>query len=116
MDDVEVSPSPGGVMIESKPSNGGRRYMAYGRILGHESIVGDWHHAVGETFAEGSFMLVISPLANIMYGYYSGRDENGAVVFQPWVFAKQSGQSEEKLKQQLDWGESQVPFVRPSNA
>src|SRR5260221_6890880 len=45
-------------------------------LLGNQ-IVGEWKHKAGENFVEGTFMLVINPRATMMFGYCTGKDENG---------------------------------------
>ena len=49
--------------------------------------------------------MVVNPMAIAMYGYCSGRDENGTMIYETWVLAKKTGLSENKVKELLPWGE-----------
>jgi hypothetical protein len=43
-----------------------------------------------------------------MYGYYTGRDEDGSMTFQTWVFVRKQGLSDQKIEELLSWGEQAV--------
>lgn len=104
IDDVEIESSRGGIIIKSMPTPGAEPYSARGRLYENQ-IMGEWRHAAGASFAEGSFMLVVNPLVNVMYGYCTGRDENGAMIFETWVLVKKTGLTESKITERLLWGE-----------
>jgi hypothetical protein len=44
-------------------------------------------------------------MANVMYGYCSGRDENGTMIYETWVLAKKTGLIETRVNELLLWGE-----------
>jgi hypothetical protein len=107
IDDLEVSAAPGGICFHSKPIPGTEPYSAHGRIYNNQ-VIGKWQHKSGATFAEGLFILIVNPLANVMYGYCSGRDENGTMIYETWVLAKKTGLSESETNKHLMWGETAV--------
>jgi hypothetical protein len=104
IDDLDIRAAPGGIRFTSKPLPTAEPYTACGRIYNNQ-VIGKWEHQTGHTFAEGLFILVVNPLANVMYGYCSGRDENGTMIYETWVLAKKTGISENKVNELLLWGE-----------
>jgi hypothetical protein len=104
IDTLDISAAPGGIRFSSKPLPTAEPYTARGRIHNNQ-VIGKWEHQTGHTFAEGVFVLVVNPMANAMYGYCSGRDENGTMIYETWVLAKKTGLSENKVRGLLLWGE-----------
>jgi predicted nucleotide-binding protein len=102
VDDVYIIPSRDGILINSLASKI-EPYRAQGRICKNQ-VIGEWRHKSGENFIDGTFMLVLSPRANVLYGYCTGRDENGGMIFATWVMARK-GNEENKITQLLSWGQ-----------
>jgi predicted nucleotide-binding protein len=107
IDDVDVDSSHDGIIITSKPAPKTASYQAKGQIHNNQ-IIGKWRHLPGESFAEGVFLLVVDPMARVMYGYCTGRNETGAMVFDTWVFVKKRGLTEVELNERLFWGEKEL--------
>jgi hypothetical protein len=110
VDEVDIQAARNGISIKTNPRSTDRIYSAYGQVL-RNKVIGEWRHSVGQAVADGTFMLVINPLADVMYGYYTGHVENGAIMFQTWVLIKCRGQSEEKIDTMIAWAEARLAEV-----
>lgn len=51
--------------------------------------------------AEGFFMLRVSPIADVMYGYSASQDENGAILCGTWTFARKDGRTRQDIHANL---------------
>src|SRR5437899_8076573 len=89
---------------QSKPTPMAESYSARGRVYKNQ-VMGTWQHTSAESYAEGLFMLVVNPLANVMYGYCTGHNESGGMIFETWVLVKKTGLTESQINAQLLWGE-----------
>jgi hypothetical protein len=78
IDELQIRPAREGIYIDSLESRI-EQYSARGRIVKNQ-VIGEWQHKAGENFVDGTFMLVVGPRANVMYGYCTGRNESGATV------------------------------------
>jgi hypothetical protein len=107
IDDVDIESSGTGIVITSRPTSQVAAYSAHAQIHGNQ-IMGEWRHANTEGFAEGTFVLVVDPMARIMYGYCTGRNETGAMVFDTWVFVKKRGLNEAEVNERLYWGDKEL--------
>jgi hypothetical protein len=74
IDDVDVK-ARGGVSIISKNNPAGDYYIAYGRIVLEQQILGEWSSQVSNSTAKGFFMLTVNPRGTVMYGYFTDLDE-----------------------------------------
>jgi hypothetical protein len=101
-DDLSITPARDGILINSLASKV-EPYSAHGRIIRNQ-VIGEWRHKAGENFVDGTFMLVVNPRADVMYGYCTGRDENGGMIFATWVMAKK-GNDENEITKRLSWGQ-----------
>jgi hypothetical protein len=108
IEDVEIKAARGGISIASKQNAAGDFYIAYGRIVFQNQIMGEWHAKLGSGDGRGVFLLTMNPRGNVMYGYNTAPNENNAVVYTTWVLAKKEGADEKTIKQRLHWGESQL--------
>jgi hypothetical protein len=104
IDDLDVAAVPGGIRLSSKPLPETEPYTAHGRVYQNQ-IIGHWKHQRGQTLAEGVFVLVVNPMANAMYGYCSGRNEDGTMIYETWTLAKKAGSSDDKVNELLLWAE-----------
>lgn len=101
IDELRVSEAPGGIYIDSLASKI-EPYSAKGRFVNGQ-IIGEWQHKSGENYVDGTFMLVVSPSANYMYGYCTGRADDNAMTFVTWVMAR--GGTEEEISRLLTRGQ-----------
>lgn len=101
IDELRVSEAPGGIYIDSLASKI-EPYSAKGRFV-NDQIIGEWQHKSGENYVDGTFMLVVSPSANYMYGYCTGRADDNAMTFVTWVMAR--GGTEEEISRLLTRGQ-----------
>jgi hypothetical protein len=108
VEDVEIHPSRGGISIISKDNPHKDHYTSYGRILFDKQIVGEWKSRLDCGDAEGVFMLTIRANSTVICGYFSGPDENNALIFGTWVMAKKNGATDEEVEKRLRWGEEQL--------
>jgi hypothetical protein len=83
IDDMDVETVRDGIVIKSKPTPDAESYSARGRVYKNQ-VMGTWQHTSVESYAEGLFMLAVNPLANVIYGYCTGCDESGAMIFETW--------------------------------
>ena len=102
VDDLHIVPWRDGILINSLASKI-EPYSAHGQIFRNQ-VVGEWRHKSGENFVDGTFMLVVGPRANVMYGYCTGRDENGGMIFATWVMARR-GDDESETAKLISWGQ-----------
>jgi hypothetical protein len=102
VDDLHIVPWRDGILIDSLASKI-EPYSAHGRIFKNQ-VIGEWRHKSGENFVDGTFMLVVSPRANVLYGYCTGRDENYGMIFATWVMARK-GNDENEIIRLLNWGQ-----------
>lgn len=103
IDDLAITPSREGILINSLASKT-EPYTAHGRINGNQ-VIGEWRHKRGENFVEGVFMLVVNPRADIMYGYCTGRNESGAMIFATWVLVKSGELTGDEVTKRFNWGQ-----------
>jgi hypothetical protein len=108
IEDVEIKAARGGISIASKQNAAGDFYIAYGRIVFQNQIMGEWHAKLGSGDGRGVFLLTMNPRGNVMYGYNTAPNENNAVVYTTWVLSKKDGADEKTIKQRLHWAESQL--------
>lgn len=102
IDDLRIAPWRDGIIIDSLSSKI-EPYSAYGRIVNNQ-VIGEWRHKCGDNFVDGTFMLVVNPRANVLYGYCTGKDENYGMVFATWVMARK-GNDENEISRLLNWGQ-----------
>lgn len=102
VDDLYIGPSRDGILINSLGSKI-EPYSAQGRVCKNQ-VIGEWQHKSGENFVDGTFMLVVGPRANVMYGYCTGHDENGGMIFATWVMARKSD-NEDEITKLMNWGQ-----------
>jgi Predicted nucleotide-binding protein containing TIR-like domain len=102
IDDLRIVPWRDGILIDSLSSTI-EPYSAHGRIFKNQ-VTGEWRHKSGENFVDGTFMLVVSPRANVLYGYCTGTDENYGMIFATWVMARK-GNDENEIIRLLNWGQ-----------
>jgi hypothetical protein len=108
IDDVDVKAARGGLSIISKNNPAGDYYIAYGRIVLEQQILGEWSSQVSNSTAKGFFMLTVNPRGTVMYGYSTDLDEHNATVYVPWVLAKNNGVDLKTIKERLQWGEQSL--------
>jgi hypothetical protein len=82
-------------------------FEARGR-LAENRIRGDWHHKRDASLARGAFLLVLNTAGDVMYGYNGAYGPDGGAVFEAWVLAKKTGQSDATIAKRLAWGEQML--------
>jgi hypothetical protein len=102
IDDLRIAPWRDGIVIDSLSSKI-EPYSAYGRVVKNQ-VIGEWSHKSGDNFIDGTFMLIVNPRANVLYGYCTGKDENYGMVFATWVMARK-GNDENEIIRLLNWGQ-----------
>lgn len=102
IDDLTISSAPHGIYINSLAST--EPYSAHGCTVNKQQIIGEWRHKSGENFVEGTFMLLVGPRADVMYGYCTGQDEKGAMTFSTWVLARKTA-NEMEVTSLLNFGQ-----------
>jgi Predicted nucleotide-binding protein containing TIR-like domain len=105
---VEIKAERDGVSIASKVNPEADYYVAHGRIVHENQIIGDWRSTRGSGDGKGLFLLTMNSQVNVMYGYDTDTDESNAVVFKTWVLAKNDGSDQAKLHDRLRWAEKQL--------
>lgn len=108
IEDVEIKAARGGISIASKQNAAGDFYIGYGRISIENQVMGEWRARISAGGGKGLFLLTINPRGNVMYGYNTAPNESNAVVFTTWVLVKKDGADETRIKQRLQWAESQL--------
>lgn len=106
IDDLNITPALDGILINSLTSRQ-EPYTALGRILDNQ-VMGEWRHKQGENFVQGVFVLIVTPRADVMYGYCTGRNEKGTMIFATWVLVKTAGLSEDEIAKRFNWGQQTV--------
>lgn len=104
IDEVDVDCSYDRIILNSAPNGKAETYVAKGSLYGNQ-LVGEWEHWDGGSLANGRFMLVVGPLSDVMYGYCTGRDANGSMVFDTWVLVRKAGIDDAEVHRRLSWGE-----------
>jgi hypothetical protein len=107
VDQIEITVIGTDINIISETTPGGIPYKAHGQIHRNQ-ILGKWEHQAGRSLAEGLFLLTVSPLADVMYGYSTNRDATGAMVYGTWVLAREEGSTEEQVNARLEWGSKEL--------
>jgi hypothetical protein len=90
VDDIEITASRGGIVITGKPSTEVHAYIAFGHIYDRRQVMGTWRHTLGKDFSEGLFVLMANTSADMMYGYCTGHDRTGALIFETWTLVKKT--------------------------
>lgn len=90
-EEIEIRQSRGKICFISKKNPVQDNYVAYAELAGDRYLIGEWRSTRSSANAAGAFLLTLHPTGNIMYGYFSGPDENYKVVYSPWVLARKSG-------------------------
>jgi hypothetical protein len=103
-DDVEITPSQGGVCIANKNNSLGDSYTGQANLTEQRFLTGKWRATASSGSMNGVFMLTVNPPATIMYGYCSGVDETSGAVYGTWVLAKKDG-NEAQIAEHLHRGE-----------
>lgn len=104
-DDVEITPSQGGVSIANKNNSQGDSYTGQANLTEQRYLTGKWRATASSGSMNGVFMLTVNPSAKIMYGYASGVDERAGTVYGSWVLAKKDSLNETQIAQRLHTGE-----------
>jgi len=97
VDTVVIRAEPDGISFISDSIHGLVPYSGQGKAYRKDQIIGRWNHPTDRSMAEGFFMLTVSPTADVMYGYSTSQDENGAILYGTWTFAKKDGRTEEDV-------------------
>jgi hypothetical protein len=103
-EDIVIKPSKGGLCMVSKNNTQDDHYIAQGNLIEEKYLMGRWKDAEPKT-TSGIFLLTLNSPGTIMYGYYTGPDENFGTSYAAWVLAKKDGADEEKIKQRLQRGQ-----------
>ena len=103
IDNVVIKAEPDGISFASETSfHGLVSYSGEGKVYQKNQIIGQWTHPTDRSLAEGLFMLMVNPTADIMYGYSTTFDVDGALIYGTWVFAKKVvGLPEEEVHERL---------------
>jgi hypothetical protein len=101
IDNVVIRVEPDGISFVSDSMHGLVPYSGQGKVYRKDQIIGRWNHPTNRSMAEGFFMLTVSPVADVMYGYSTSQDENGAIIYGTWAFAKKDGRSEQEIHANL---------------
>ena len=104
-EDVEVTPSRGGICITNKNNSQRDDYIARGDLAEQRFIMGKWKAAPTRGSTNGMFLLTVNPLGTIMYGYATGNDEKSGTIYGTWVLAKKDGANEAEIAKRLNTGE-----------
>ena len=119
-EDVEVTPSQGGVCITNRNNSQGDSYIARGNLAEQRFLIGRWRATASSGSTNGVFMLTVNPRATVMYGYATGLDETSGTIYGTWVLAKKDGANEAQITERLNRGEELlkntiVTWQLPSN-
>lgn len=98
---VDIRPARDGISIVSRGSNHDDYYTAFGRLTQDRQIIGHWRSRADQSAMSGSFLLIMSPNVQYMYGYFTCPDEQGAVAYAGWVLAKTAGADEARIAERL---------------
>ncbi len=105
IDEVNIEAFRDGIRFTSVLNAKAEAYTAIGRIQYKHQIAGTWEHTLGGESSNGMFMLVVSPLTDIMYGYCTAQNEIGTTLFQTWVLSKVDGANENEIAERLSRGD-----------
>jgi hypothetical protein len=105
MDDVVITAEPEGISFTSGSFHGLVPYSGRGKVYYKNQIMGQWNHPTDRSMAEGLFMLMVNPTADVMYGYSTSQDAHGATIYGTWVFAKTGERTDEDIKDKLFRGQ-----------
>lgn len=97
IDNVVIKAEAEGISFISDSMHGLVPYSGQGKLYHKDQIIGRWSHPTDRSMAEGFFMLTVSPIADVMYGYFTSQDENGAIVYGTWTFARKDGHAEQDV-------------------
>jgi len=82
-------------------------FEARGRLV-ENRIRGEWRHRPSHIFDHGAFLLVLNTAGDVMYGYNGAYGPDGGALFEAWVLAKKTGQTDATIAKRLDWGEERL--------
>lgn len=80
-EDVEVTPSQGGICITNKNNSQRDDYIARGDLAEQRFLIGKWKAAAPRGSTNGVFLLTVNPLGTVMYGYATGLDEKSGTIW-----------------------------------
>lgn len=103
-EEVVISPWRSGVRITCKESDKNDYYEAFGRVTAARQLVGEWRSRNDIGDLRGSFILTISPRADLMYGYFTSVDENSGTVYGNWALVKKGRGRMREVKERLAEG------------
>lgn len=104
-EDVDIKPSKGGISIINKNNSLNDYYKAQGNLVEERLLAGKWKAIQGNGSTRGGFLLTINPRGNIMYGYTTGFDDKGGMIYATWILAKKDGVDENGINERLSRGE-----------
>jgi hypothetical protein len=105
IDEVEIESLRDAIRFTSVLNAKSEAYTAIGRVRHKNQIAGTWEHKVGGDSSDGLFMLIVTPLTDIMYGYCTAQNEFGTTLFQTWVLAKVDNANENEINERLSRGD-----------
>lgn len=100
-EEMFVRTSGDSLNLITKSSSDDDFYISMGRIAMDRQIIGKWKSVAGQNNIQGVFMLIISPQADFMYGYFTAPDERGGIVCGTWVLAKMADADEAEINNRL---------------
>ena len=103
IDDVEITAEIEGLQIAGTSQN--MPYLGRATVHHGNQIIGHWTHPSDRSLARGAFMLTVGPTADVLYGYFSSQDSDGAPLFGTWVFAKADDRTEQQVLSNLLWAQ-----------
>lgn len=103
-EEIEIRQFRGKISFVSKKNPINDNYVAFGDLAMDRYLIGEWKSSKAANNSCGAFLLTLHPSGNIMYGYFTGPDENYRVVFCPWILAR-AGHSKDNVDTLITKGE-----------
>lgn len=86
-------------------------YIVNARVIDKTYLIGYWKSIKPGANASGTIMMTISPLGDLMYGYFTGLGDTGERTYCSWVMARDEQDIERgvELARKLSLGFSKSP-------
>jgi hypothetical protein len=87
-EDVEIDLRFGKLRIRNRNNPSGDAYVVHADLVQRMYLTGQWVSLKRGANAFGAIILTISPLGNLMYGYFTGLGNSGERTYCGWVLGR----------------------------
>jgi len=88
-EEIEIAMRLGKIRMRNRKNPMGDDYGVDAEVAEDGYLIGSWRSLRDGAHARGSVILLVNPLGNLMYGFFTGLGHTGERTFCGWVLARQ---------------------------